>query len=532
MSDEAELRAAWTMAVGPTRRPRRARRRRRPPPRAAPPLPRRAPRHVGRAPRPRARRRRVPSATSAAVLAAAFFHDAVYDPRAADNEEQSARLAERVLGELGWSAARCDTVGPLVRATAAHDADGDADTRACCSTPTSPCSAPSRRPTRRTSPGVRAEYAHLDAAAWRAGRAAVLRDLLARRPLYATATGSGAVGGQGRRQHGRRAGHAHFVEPIAEPMGEATNRSTARLPSAAGVDGGFEVDGAGRCRQRRSTQTVTVGGHRHHLTAPTRRRRRPATTRSIDDMSCPPCSPSRALGTSHASAPTDAPHPHRDHAGAGARAAATAAAAVSAASTVTTSMGPVYGCSPSAAKVFRSRRRSWLTGRRAGARSRTTDDPSRRGPSRRRGGRRAGRAGAGPHRQGRAGRVGGGQGARGTDLRHAARGAVRPRVGAVARPQAAPAVRGVQVDLRDVPGRSTATCPTDRSSSRSVAWTVDGLRIRSRRPGRSCSIPPTASCSCASSSPRSRCGRRRAAARSPARTTRRRCAASSTRSSA
>ena len=34
--------------------------------------------------------------------------------------------------------------------------------------------------------GVRAEYAHVDAAAWRTGRAAVLRDLLARRPLYAT----------------------------------------------------------------------------------------------------------------------------------------------------------------------------------------------------------------------------------------------------------------------------------------------------------------------------------------------------------
>ena len=37
--------------------------------------------------------------------------------------------------------------------------------------------------------GVRAEYAHLDADAWRVGRAAVLRDLLGRRPLYATAPG-------------------------------------------------------------------------------------------------------------------------------------------------------------------------------------------------------------------------------------------------------------------------------------------------------------------------------------------------------
>jgi predicted metal-dependent HD superfamily phosphohydrolase len=35
--------------------------------------------------------------------------------------------------------------------------------------------------------GVRAEYAHVDAAAWQVGRGQVLRDLLARRPLFATA---------------------------------------------------------------------------------------------------------------------------------------------------------------------------------------------------------------------------------------------------------------------------------------------------------------------------------------------------------
>ena len=120
-----------------------------------------------------------------AVLAAAFYHDAVYDPRATDNEDQSARLATRVLGELGWSAARCDTVARLVRATAGHDADGDADCGVLLDADLAVLGAdPAAYQAYVT--GVRAEYAHLDAAAWRAGRAAVLRNLLARRPLYTT----------------------------------------------------------------------------------------------------------------------------------------------------------------------------------------------------------------------------------------------------------------------------------------------------------------------------------------------------------
>jgi predicted metal-dependent HD superfamily phosphohydrolase len=128
-----------------------------------------------------------------AVVAAAFYHDAVYDPRASDNEEQSARLAERILGELGWNAARRCRVGDLVRATAAHavpanpgtgaaDADAavllDADLAVLGSDPAA---------YEAYAVGVRVEYAHVDDAAWREGRGQVLRALLARDPLYATA---------------------------------------------------------------------------------------------------------------------------------------------------------------------------------------------------------------------------------------------------------------------------------------------------------------------------------------------------------
>jgi predicted metal-dependent HD superfamily phosphohydrolase len=130
----------------------------------------------------------VPVADLGAVVAAAFFHDAVYDPRATDNEEQSARLAERVLGELGWAELRRRRVGDLVRATADHSAPPDDDTAvlldadlAVLGSDPAGYEAYAR--------GVRAEYAHIDAAGWRAGRAQVLRDLLARDPLYGTPEG-------------------------------------------------------------------------------------------------------------------------------------------------------------------------------------------------------------------------------------------------------------------------------------------------------------------------------------------------------
>lgn len=130
-------------------------------------------------------------ADTGAVIAAAFFHDAVYDPRAADNEARSADLAERVLEALDdpvWDAARRRSVADLVLATAAHTAPADADTAVLLDADLAVLGAePGAYQTYVT--GVRAEYAHVDAASWRVGRGQVLRDLLARDPLYATAPG-------------------------------------------------------------------------------------------------------------------------------------------------------------------------------------------------------------------------------------------------------------------------------------------------------------------------------------------------------
>ena len=110
------------------------------------------------------------------VELAALYHDAVYDPMRNDNESLSARLAASVAAELGWSAARCDTVHRLVTATAEHrptDAAEavlvDADLAVLGGDPRSYSAYVT---------GIRAEYAHVDDEGWRQGRATVLRHFL------------------------------------------------------------------------------------------------------------------------------------------------------------------------------------------------------------------------------------------------------------------------------------------------------------------------------------------------------------------
>jgi predicted metal-dependent HD superfamily phosphohydrolase len=130
----------------------------------------------------------VPLGDPPAVTAAAFFHDAVYLPAADDNEVASAALAERMLAELGWAGARCRTVGDLVRATAKHEPDGDPDRCVLIDADLAVLGSDPAAYQAYTA-GVRAEYSHLDDVQWRRGRAEVLRHLLARDPLYATAPG-------------------------------------------------------------------------------------------------------------------------------------------------------------------------------------------------------------------------------------------------------------------------------------------------------------------------------------------------------
>lgn len=59
----------------------------------------------------------------AAVRLAAWYHDAVYDSRAGDNEERSAALAAERCAGWGLPAPTVETVVRLIRATKTHQAD-------------------------------------------------------------------------------------------------------------------------------------------------------------------------------------------------------------------------------------------------------------------------------------------------------------------------------------------------------------------------------------------------------------------------
>lgn len=118
-----------------------------------------------------------------AVRLAAWFHDAVYDPRAGDNEERSAALAETELAGSVAPGAVAETAR-LVRLTAGHtvepgDANGallaDADLAILAAAPAD---------YDRYARAIRAEYAHVPDDAFRAGRAAVLAALAALPSLY------------------------------------------------------------------------------------------------------------------------------------------------------------------------------------------------------------------------------------------------------------------------------------------------------------------------------------------------------------
>ncbi|MER5484877.1 hypothetical protein ABT024_16845 [Streptomyces sp. NPDC002812] len=130
------------------------------------------------------------AADRAAVELAAWFHDAVYRPDRSENEERSAALAERALPELGIDGDRTAEVARLVRLTITHDpAPGDANGELLCDADLGVLAGTAEEYAAYAA-AVRAEYGFVPDEAFRAGRAAVLRQLLELPRLFRTAYGA------------------------------------------------------------------------------------------------------------------------------------------------------------------------------------------------------------------------------------------------------------------------------------------------------------------------------------------------------
>jgi len=120
------------------------------------------------------------------VLLAAWFHDAVYDG-APQAEERSAAWAEDDLPALVTEPAAVAEVGRLVRLTETHrPADDDPNGCLLSDADLGILAAPQARYDEYAA-DVRREYAHVPDDDFRAGRAAILRDLLAKPHLFHTA---------------------------------------------------------------------------------------------------------------------------------------------------------------------------------------------------------------------------------------------------------------------------------------------------------------------------------------------------------
>jgi predicted metal-dependent HD superfamily phosphohydrolase len=121
------------------------------------------------------------AADAAQVRLAVWFHDAIYDPQAGDNEEASAALAARTLTDLGVDPSEAVR---LVLLTAGHDPDpadrngllmADADLAILAADP---------EVYDEYAAAVRLEYRHVPDEQFRVGRAGVLATFLQRRELF------------------------------------------------------------------------------------------------------------------------------------------------------------------------------------------------------------------------------------------------------------------------------------------------------------------------------------------------------------
>lgn len=120
------------------------------------------------------------------IETALWFHDAIYDPRAKDNEEQSAELAVGALGSLGIDVGHRDRVSALILETR-HDAVPSAPSPRLLVDVDLGILGASPERFDHYERQIREEYAWVSAADYRLGRTAILQAFLERDRIYATA---------------------------------------------------------------------------------------------------------------------------------------------------------------------------------------------------------------------------------------------------------------------------------------------------------------------------------------------------------
>ena len=116
---------------------------------------------------------------------AIWWHDAVYDPTASDNEARSAELAKAALRDIDDVSIHArDEVARLIRLTAGHEVEeGDRLGELLVSIDLSILGAPADRYDAYAK-AVREEYSHVPDELWRPGRARVLQRFLAAQVIF------------------------------------------------------------------------------------------------------------------------------------------------------------------------------------------------------------------------------------------------------------------------------------------------------------------------------------------------------------
>lgn len=122
----------------------------------------------------------------AAVKLAAWFHDAIYQPGAADNEARSARFLQQTAQLHPVRAVVVEEAARLILLTDGHQAaPGDGNGQVLLDADLAILGADAAAYDRYAQ-AIRREFGHVPEAAYRRGRASILRRLLERDPLFNT----------------------------------------------------------------------------------------------------------------------------------------------------------------------------------------------------------------------------------------------------------------------------------------------------------------------------------------------------------